>query len=273
MKLLIACDMEGISGVVDWEHVQPGSREYERFRRIMTADVNAVVRGAFDGGADDIIVSDGHENGRNILFEELDSRATLNSGSLSPLAIVQGVDTGVEAALFVGFHARYGAPEALLSHTWSGITRNLWLEDVLVGETGLCAAVCGHFGVPVIFISGDDKVCAEATELLGLIETAVVKHAHGRQSAECLPLKAAQGLLYESAVRAVMRLKAGELPTVRRGSGPVKMVIELMEPAMMPLVTKVAGVKKVDATRVKVAAKDILDAFRIFRECNLIEVE
>lgn len=271
MKLLVACDMEGISGVVDWEHIAPGSREYDRFRKIMTGDVNAVVRGAFDAGADDVIVSDGHENGRNILFEELDSRVTLNCGSPSPLAIVQGVDTGVDAALFVGFHARYGSLDALLAHTWSGVIRNLWLNNVLVGETGLCAGVCGYFGVPVIFISGDDKVCAEASELLGPIERAVVKHSHGRQSAECLPLKAAQGLLYESAIRAVMRLKAGDLPTVHRVTGPVKMGIELMEPALMPLVSKVAGVKKVDATRVRVVAKDILEAYRIFRECNLVE--
>jgi len=265
--------MEGISGVVDWEQVEPGSREYERFRHIMTADVNAVVRGAFDGGADDIIVSDGHEYARNLLIEELDSRVTLNSGSPSPLAIVQGVDSGVDAALFVGFHARYGAPDALLSHTWSGVTRNLWINDVLVGETGLCAAVCRHFGVPVIFISGDDKVCAEARELLGSIETAVVKHSHGRTSAECLPLKAAQGLLYESAVRAVMRWKAGDLPTVHRADGPVRMVIELMNPSMLAAVLKIPGVKKLDAVRVKVAAKDMLEAYRIFRECNDIETD
>lgn len=268
MKILIACDMEGISGVVDWEHVEPTHREYERFRKIMTADVNAVARGAFDGGADDVIVADGHDQGRNILIEELDSRVALNCGSPSPLAIVQGVDTGVAAAMFVGFHARYDAPDALLSHTWSGVPRNLWLNDVLVGETGLCAAVCGHFGVPVIFVSGDDKVCAEATQLLGPIETAVVKHSHGHTSAECLPLKAAQGLLYESAVRAVMRLKAGDLPTVHQVSGPVKVVMELMEPAMMPLVSKVPGTKRVDTTHVMAVMENILEAYRIFRAWN-----
>src|SRR5512139_3697983 len=94
MKILIAVDMEGITGVTTWEQVTPGQAEYARFRRLMTQDVNAAIRGAFDAGADEIIVADGHNLGRNILLEELDPRARLNSGSPSPLSMVQGVDSG-----------------------------------------------------------------------------------------------------------------------------------------------------------------------------------
>lgn len=268
MKLLLSCDMEGISGVVDWEHVDPSHREYERFRRLMTGDVNAVVRGAFDAGADEVIVADGHEFGRNLLIEELDPRSVLNCGSPSPLALVQGADLGVAAALFVGFHARYGAPEALLCHTWSGATRNLWLNDILVGETGLAAAVCGHFGAPVIFVSGDDKVCAEAAEILGPVETAAVKRALGRQSAECLPLEKARALLYQASRRAVTRLKTGDrVPAPYRVAAPVRMVVELMEPAMMPRLENLPGTR-LDDTRIQYTAPDILDAYRLFREYN-----
>ncbi|OGO36246.1 MAG: hypothetical protein A2W35_10320 [Chloroflexi bacterium RBG_16_57_11] len=81
MKILIAADMEGITGVVSWDQVNPNHAEYSRFRRLMTADVNAAIRGAFEGGASQVTVSDGHNNGRNILIEELDPRARLNSGS------------------------------------------------------------------------------------------------------------------------------------------------------------------------------------------------
>ena len=94
MKILIAADMEGISGVTNWNHVQSEHFEYPRFRKIMTEDVNAAVRGAFDGGATAVVVTDGHGSGNNILIEDLDRRATLNSGSASPFAMVQGVEFG-----------------------------------------------------------------------------------------------------------------------------------------------------------------------------------
>lgn len=270
MKLLFSCDMEGISGVVDWEQVEPGNPEYERFRHIMTEDINAAIQGAFDAGADEIIVTDGHEYGRNILIEELDPRVRLNRGTPAPLSYLQGIENNVQAALFIGYHARYMAPGALLSHTCSAVTRNLWLNGVLVGETGLGAAVCGHFGVPVIFISGDDKVCTEATELLGHLETAAVKTASGRNSAECLSLESARRLIHDKTLRAVSRYKTGDHPPVYRLSVPMKMTVELMSADLMENVAKVSGTVQLDVTRVEYTAGDMLEAFRVFKEYNPI---
>src|SRR5512138_3122292 len=96
MKILISVDMEGVTGVTTWDQVTPGQAEYARFRRLMTGDVNAAIRGAFAGGAEQVIVSDGHWNGSNILVEELESRAVLNSGSPSPFSMVQGIEQGVD---------------------------------------------------------------------------------------------------------------------------------------------------------------------------------
>ncbi len=96
MKLLIAADMEGISGVVHWDQVTPSHPEYTRFRKIMTADVNAAIRGVMQAGAEEILVTDGHANGMNILIEELVAPARLNSGNGSPFSMVQGVDSGVD---------------------------------------------------------------------------------------------------------------------------------------------------------------------------------
>jgi len=86
MRVLIAVDMEGISGVVHWDHVKPGHFEYDRFRQIMTEEVNAAIDGALDGGATSVIVTDGHNNGHNILIEKLHAPARLNSGSPAPLS-------------------------------------------------------------------------------------------------------------------------------------------------------------------------------------------
>ena len=144
MKILIACDMEGLPGVVSWDHVAPDHPEYTRYRKIMTASVSAAVRGAFNGGADDVLVADGHAFGRNILIEELDSRARLNIGTNFPYAMVKGVETGVDAVMYVGYHARAGTLNAVLCHTWSRRIANVWLNDRPVGEIGLNAALVGQ---------------------------------------------------------------------------------------------------------------------------------
>jgi D-amino peptidase len=90
MKILIATDMEGVTGVTTWDQVMPGHTEYTRFRRLMTQDVNAAIRGAFDSGADEVIITDGHWDGSNIVIEELDRRTRLNTGSPSPFSMMQG---------------------------------------------------------------------------------------------------------------------------------------------------------------------------------------
>ena len=207
MKILIAADMEGITGVTNWDQVTPGHPEYARFRKLMTGDVNAALRGAFAGGADEVVVADGHWNGSNILIEELDARARLNSGSPSPLGMLQGIERDVDGVLFVGYHARQGSQFAVLDHTWSNTcVSNVWLNEKPAGEYTLNAALAGHFNVPVLMISGDQIVCAQAVEQIGALETAVVKQANGHFSAECLPPDVTQKLIQTASQRAVKNL-------------------------------------------------------------------
>ncbi|HLF27310.1 MAG TPA: M55 family metallopeptidase [Anaerolineae bacterium] len=264
MKILIAADMEGISGVTHWDQVTPGHVEYERFRRIMTADVNAAIRGVFEAGADEVSVTDGHWNDRNILIEELDPRARLNSGG--PLSMVQGVDFDVSGAMFVGYHARMGAPNAVLDHTWSDErVANVWLNGQVIGEIGLNAAVCGHFDVPVILISGDQTACAEAVETLGAVEVAVVKQATGRMTAECLPLAAAHQKIQDAAARAVKRLRLGQAPQPFRAEAPITLAIEFMQSEMADRALLLPGARRPEGKRIEITAEDMPAAYQAFR--------
>ena len=266
MKILIAADMEGISGVLHWDHVTPGHPEYARFRRVMTHDVNAAVRGAFEAGADDVIVTDGHWDNRNILVEELDPRARLNSGEPSPLSMVQGVDMETSGVMFVGYHARAGTPNAILDHTWSDTcVANLWINGKLIGEIGLNAAVCGHFDVPVIMISGDQSACGEAVELLGSVEVAIVKRATGRLAAECLPPETAQKKIQEAAARAVARLRVGQAPAPFRVESPVTLTIEFVHSEMADWAMILPGASRFEGKRIEFVAEDMLSAYRLFR--------
>jgi len=213
MKILIATDMEGITGVTMWDHVTPGHAEYARFRRLMTQDVNAAIRGAIDGGAGEIIVADGHWNGSNILVEELDPRAKLNSGSPSPFSMMQGLDTGVGGVFFIGYHARQGSQNAILDHTWSDTcVANVWLNEMIAGEYTLNAALAGHYNAPVLMVSGDQTVCAQVRDQIGNVEVAVVKQASGRFAAECLAPEITSQLIHEAAQRAVKRLAKKDAP-------------------------------------------------------------
>lgn len=266
MKILIAADMEGITGVVQGDQATPGHYEYDRFRRLMTADVNAAVAGAFNSGADEVVVSDGHWDERNILIEELDVRARLNSGSPSPFSMVQGIAAGVDGVCFVGYHARAGTPDAILDHTWStGRVANVYLNGEVVGEIGLNAALCGHFGAPVLMISGDQSACAEAVALLGSLETAIVKQASGRNAAECLPPAVTHDLIRAAAHAGVARLKAGEAPQPLRLRTPVTVTVEFNRSEQADGASIVPGAARTAGRRVEFTAPDMPTAYRAFR--------
>jgi D-amino peptidase len=265
MKILIAADMEGITGVTTWDQVTPGHAEYARFRRLMTQDINAAIRGACDGGAGEIIVADGHWNGSNILVEELDRRARLHTGSPSPMSMMQGIDESVDGVFFIGYHARNGSPRAVLDHTWSSRTVvNLWLNEILTGEYGLNAALAGHFGVPVIMASGDQTACGQMSDLLGGIETTIVKQASGRFAAECLAPQVSQGMIYQSSLRAVERLAAGEMPDPFVLDTPVRVTIEFFSSDMADRAAILPYTQR-EGTCVSFTAQEMETAYRAFR--------
>ena len=265
MKILIAADMEGISGVVVWDQVNPNHNEYNRFRQIMTSEVNAAVRGAFKGGADEVIVSDGHDNACNIMIENLDPRAKLNSGSPAPLAMVKGVDQDVDGLIFVGYHACAGTRNAILAHTWSGSLANVWLNDQLVGEIGLNAAVAGSFGVPLLLITGDQSACKEAEALIPGVEKVEVKQAAGRMTAECLPLEAAHQKIEKAAENAVKNLKIGNSANPFNLNTPITLVIEFFKANMADRAAIIPGAIRIDGRKISYQAPDALSMYQIFQ--------
>lgn len=266
MRLLIACDMEGISGVVAWEQVDPSKPEYQRFRHIMTADVNAAVAGASAAGASEIIIADGHWNSGNILLEELDSRARLNTGTPTRLSMVQGVDASVDAAIFLGYHARAGSLHAVLDHTWSSVrVANLGLNGRLTGEFGLNGAVCGELGIPVIMVSGDQTVCAEAREWAPGVATAQVKTAAGRYAADCLPFEVSRKLITDTANQAVSAFVNKKSPAPIKIELPVTVTIEFFHSNMGDQACLLPGSKRLDGRRIEFSADTMVNAYLGFR--------
>ena len=153
----------------------------------MTNEANAAIAGALEAGAKAVLVNDSHWLMRNLLAEELNPAAELLSGGPKRLSMVEGIDGGFDAAMFIGYHARAGTRNATIDHTYTSRVYEARLNGEPVGELALNAAMAGVHGVPVALVSGDQALAAEARALLGDgVETVVVKEAVGRFAARSL---------------------------------------------------------------------------------------
>jgi len=260
MNVLISVDMEGISGVVTEHHVTSNHKEYERFRKLMTTEANAAIEGALAGGATQIVVNDSHGGMANILIEELNPAVELISGSPKPFGMMQGIGPGVDAVFFVGYHGASGTGGAVLEHTWSGCAVEVRLNDQVVGETGLNAALAGAYGAPVVLVTGDRAVAEEARALLGDIETVAVKDGITRTAARCLHPEVAQEHIRQAAERA---LRLTVPPFVVSAPITVRVVFQRALHADMALL--VPGSRRVDGRTIEWTGEDMPTVYKVFR--------
>jgi D-amino peptidase len=230
MRVFIAVDMEGATGVAHRDHLMPGGHDYERAREWLTGDVAAAVDGAVAAGADEVWVNDGHGTMRNLLVDRLPEAARVVIGPAQarnkPLVQVTGIEEGeFEACLLVGFHSRAGTPGGLLSHTWVGmLVHEIRLQGRPAGETLLDAAIVGHYGVPVVLVTGGDDVCREARADLGEdLATVAVKRVLGPSACASWTPRRAQQEIRAAAEHAVRDRRRRSPWTT---TPPVEMVVE-----------------------------------------------
>lgn len=216
MRVLISADMEGTCGVSSWVHVQapevtsanqPASTvEYERFRRQMTAEVNAAIEGALAAGATQVIVNDSHDGQRNIVIEDLHEEALYISGADKRYGMMQGVDQDIDAVIYTGYHAKSGTVGAPLAHTWNGWVQDVRINGTSTGEFGVNAAIAGAFGAGVVMVAGDNQAVEQTQQYLGdHIEGAVVKWGVSTSSAMHLQPTKALALIRDAANKAITK--------------------------------------------------------------------
>lgn len=204
MRVFVSVDMEGTSGLERLEEIFRGLPGYERFRQLMAGDANAVVAGAIDGGADEIVVSDAHGYMCNINPDDLRSGVQLKRGQLRrTYCQMKTFDSAYDCALLVGYHAKAGNADAILSHTWITSFRDVRVNGQSVPETSLNAYLAGAFGVPLVMVSGDDQVILESQPVIGDVHYAQVKTSTGFSSGNHLPLAESRQLLRTTARAAV----------------------------------------------------------------------
>ena len=265
MRVYISVDMEGIAGVVHESQTDPTTpafaAEYARFRRLMTAEANAAVEGALAAAATKVLVNDSHWFMRNLLVEELHEAAALVSGDPKPHSMVQGIEGGFDAALFIGYHARAGTPNAILDHTYADRIHEVRLNGKAVGELGLNAAFAGSHGVPVALVSGDSALAAETRELLGpKVSTVVVKQAVSRHAAQSVAPAVACRMIREEVAQALKRSHAPFVP-----AKPTTLEVDFALTIHADMAELCPGATRTAGRTVTFAHQDYAEVFRAWR--------
>lgn len=263
MRVHISIDMEGIGGVADAADTTLGAPHYEYCRRLMTAECNAVIEGCFEAGARDVIVNDSHGTMLNLLQEMLDPRVRVVRGRAKAFGMMQALDAGADATMFVGYHAAAGHGDGVLNHTMRGReVLGVYLDGEPAGELRLNAAMAGWLGVPVALVSGDDVVCGEARTWLGDIETVEVKQAVDKYTALSLHPSEAQRLLRDGARRALG--KVGDL-TAYRLEPPTTLRVSWSSTSIAALCEGIPGITRVGSRDVEYTSNDYSELYRLFR--------
>ena len=257
MRVHVSADMEGVAGVATMDQVVRGGIGYARAQELMTEEVNAAVRGAFDGGATEVVVSDSHGTMDNLLHARLDPRAELVFGAPRASCMVSGLTEADDAVVFLGYHAGAGCP-GVLSHTFSAWFTQVRLDGEPVTEAEVNATYAAWLGVPVAVLTGDDEICRVAGKALPGTTAVQVKSAVGWAAAQTLSPERARARVQEAVATALAALPA---PLPRPGAMSVE--VDLAQPLLADLCATVPGTVRVAGATVQREVRDAAELLQL----------
>jgi len=263
LKIYISADMEGVVGAVTGEQLGPGGFEYERFRQFMTDEVNAAIDAARAAGATEFLVSDSHGNGQNLLIEQMPDDVMIVRSWPRPLGMMEGIDETFDGVIFTGYHASTANTRGVRAHTMSSANiTSLRLNGIEMTEGSMNAAIAGHFGVPIILVTGDDAAVAENQVIIGDIEGAIVKWSYGFHSARTLTPEAAYEEIRTRTASAISRIDDFE-PYVLET--PIELELSLKHYMPVETLSYLPNVEKVNSHTIRYIGEDMLDISKFLR--------
>ena len=259
MRVFISVDMEGVAGIATFDQIIRGGSGYPRAQELMTAEANAAIRGAFTGGATEVLVNDSHGTMDNLLHAQLDPRARVVFGAPRPSCMVQGISAGDALAVFVGYHAAAGAP-GVLAHTFSSNFTQLRVNGHAMSEAEVNGLYAASLGVPIGVVTGDDEICDVARKAFSGVAAVEVKKANGWSATDSMQPTAA-GEAIEAAVAAAVA-NAGAL---QAPAAPAELVLEvdLANPLMADYAMSVPRTERVSALTVRGETDDVDELMRL----------
>ena len=261
LKVHISVDMEGIGGVVSSEQLGPSGFEYGRAREWMTGEALAAIAGAREAGATEIVVTDAHGNGQNLLIDLLPDDVRVIRSWPRPLMMMEGVDSSFAAAVFIAYHSGTANPAGVRAHTMSSASlAGVKVNGRELPEAGVNALIAGHFGVPVVFVSGDDAAVAETRSLVGEIDAVVVKRAISFHSANTMTPKASQAAI-RAGVKGALERRAGRRPFTMPAPYALELTFKNYRPAEM--LAYLPGARRVSSHSVRLEARNVPELSRL----------
>lgn len=257
--IFLITDAEGVGGVCRQEQTEPKDPE---MRQLLTGEINAAVEGFLAGGADEVIVWDGHDGSQTLSTLTIHPKAKLVMGTLPPSMML---DRRYSAVAYVGQHSKANIRGGIMAHSYSSLgIQNMLLNGKPVGEIDVIAAMAGHFATPVIMLSGDLAAASELKEIVPGAELAVVKEGFGRYGCVSLSAPAARDLIKEAARRSVAKI--GTIKPYVLPEGPVTLQIEYTTRNSLPVGAEMrTGAEVLDDRTIRFRGKDVLEAWSLYR--------
>ncbi|MGB9714254.1 MAG: M55 family metallopeptidase [Candidatus Bathyarchaeales archaeon] len=265
MKAFISVDLEGMPYIVIPGHLNLKGSLYEEARKIATKITLTVAEELHKNGFNEVIVADSHGPMVNLLVENLPEYVEIIRGFPRPFSMVSGVE-GCDAAVFLGYHAKYGTAKSVFDHTYSGGSMSkIEVNGVEASEFLMNAYVAGEFHVPVILVAGEAQLIKDDVKKWApWAETIALKESLSRVSAKSPSMAKIEGDLRESVRRAASNFKPHSISKLLIANKPVNMRITFLASQFADVAEFLPSVKRIDGLRVEYTANDMVEAYKIF---------
>ncbi len=251
MNVFVMVDIEGISGIYAKEQVLRNELRFQEGRKCMTEEINVCVSALKEAGVEKVYVRDCHSDSYTAMWDNLTSEADYYIAGDTGDERFAGLKD-CDAVILLGYHALAGTYAGTLDHTFSSLRiQNMLYDGKAIGEIGVDMAIAGDYGKPVIMVSGDDKVCAEAEQYGTGVVTAEVKKGLSTCGAMLLPKEKAHAVIREKTIEAVKKFKEIKPFVMPK---PVKLTVELVERTKMPNLNVHPYIKFIDARTMEITA-------------------
>ncbi len=257
-SVFLITDAEGVGGVCRQDQTEPKDTE---MRQLLTGEINAAVEGFLAGGADEVVVWDGHDGSQTLSTLTIHPKAKLLMGAVGTSMLME---RHWSAVAYVGQHSKANVKGGIMAHSYSSLgIQVMKLNGKPVGEIDMIAAMAGQFGTPVIFLSGDKAAAEELHEIVPQAETAIVKEGLGRYTCISLSAPAARELIKEGARKSMALIGTVKPYQVQ---GPATLEIEFTTRNTIGPDTELrTGAEVIDSQTVRYKGKDVLEVWQRYR--------
>lgn len=253
-SVFVITDAEGVAGICRQDQTDPKDPE---LRQLLTGEINAAVEGFLAGGADEVVVWDGHDGSQTLSALTIHPKAKLLIGDLGVTMTMERQYVGLA---FVGQHSLAGVRAGIMAHSYSSLgIQNMRMNGKPVGEIATRAALAGWYNTPVILLTGDEAATRELLEIVPDAEVAAVKEGLGRYTCITMSAPAAWVLIRERAQRAMQKI--GKIKPYKI-DGPVTIEYEYTTRNSLPIdANQRTGAEVINDRTIRYKGKDFMEAW------------